>query len=616
LASQSRDRGRRWTIGGGIVVALVTVLAFLPVLSAGFVTWDDDSNFLNNARYRGLGPAQLRWMWTTFHLGHYVPLSWMTLGLDYVVWGMNPAGYHLTSLALHTANAVAFYFVARRILRSSALADGASERNLAIVATFAALVFAIHPLRVESVAWITERRDVLSGLFSSLTLLAYLKSAGGESGRSWYWASVALFAAALLSKATTVTVPAILLILNVYPLARLGGPEGWTSSAAKRIYGELLPFVALSAAASAMAFVALQRVEQLPFAQKIAVSAYSLAFYLEKTAVPSSLAPLYKMPSRIDPAAGMYVGCYLLAIVLTGAAWLQRRRYRGVWLGWIAFIVVMLPMLGIHQNGPQIAADRYTYHASPIIALVAAGALAAALNPAGIASLVLSSTVVLALGTLTWRQSEIWHDSERMWSRVVEVDSTSSVAQTALANVLLRRSDYSGAIAHYQQSLAVNPASPEAHDNLGVALAHEGRYAEAAEQFQLTLRLRPNDYEAENDLGAALAATNDLTRAVEYYQRSLAINPDFADAQVNWGNALIRSGRLDDAIAHYQQAVKLKPDDSDAERNWGVALAQEGKMAAAADHFRRALDINPGDADAKEYLARAVAQLPGSPRKH
>ena len=183
-----------------VLIVLVTVAAFLPTLHNQFVNWDDEENFLDNPHYRGLGWTHLRWMWTT-HLGHYIPLTWMTLGLDYLLWGMNPLGYHLTNLLLHAANAVVFFFVVRRILTLALL--GASERGLALAvsAGFAALVFAIHPLRVESVAWATERRDVLSGLFYLLTILVYLRaSERGERGRGWYWGAVALFACALLSK--------------------------------------------------------------------------------------------------------------------------------------------------------------------------------------------------------------------------------------------------------------------------------------------------------------------------------------------------------------------------------------------------------------------------------
>src|SRR2546426_882330 len=230
-----------------VLITLVTFTAFLPALQNRFVTWDDEKNFLDNPHYRGLGWTQLRWMWTT-HLGHYIPLTWMTLGLDYLLWGMNPLGYHLTNLLLHAANAVVFFFVVRRLLTRALPSPAERGHALTVSAGFASLVFAIHPLRVESVAWVTERRDVLSGLFYLVTILLYLRaSERGERGRGWYWGTVGLFACALLSKAMAVSVPVVLLILDVYPLRRLGGSTGWWSEPARRVYVEKIPFVLLAA---------------------------------------------------------------------------------------------------------------------------------------------------------------------------------------------------------------------------------------------------------------------------------------------------------------------------------------------------------------------------------
>src|SRR5437773_8464299 len=349
-----------------VLIALVTVAAFLPALQNQFVSWDDDENFLDNPHYRGLGWTHLYWMWTT-HLGHYIPLTWMTLGLDYLLWGMNPVGYHLTNLLLHAANAVVFFFVVRRIL---ALAlPGPSERGhaLAVSAGFAALVFAIHPLRVESVAWATERRDVLSGLFYLSAILVYLRACErGERGR-WYWGAVALFGCALLSKSMVVNLPVVLLILDVYPLRRLGGSIGWWSAPARRVYGEKIPFVLLAAAASVIAFMAqfsaqtAASLAQLSVLGRLAVSAYGLSFYLGKLVVPVNLSPLYELPPTVNPGALPFILSYGLVLAITALVLVLRRRVPGLLATWLAYIVVLRPVLGIFQIGLQIAADRYTY---------------------------------------------------------------------------------------------------------------------------------------------------------------------------------------------------------------------------------------------------------------
>ena len=225
IARALPERWLPWLVP--VLIALITFAAFLPALQNQFVNWDDKQNFLENPHYRGLAGAHLRWMWTTLHMGHYAPLTWMTLGLDYLLSGMNPLGYHLTSLLLHTTSAVVFFFLARRLLTLALPRASGRGHALTVSAGFAALVFAIHPLRVESVAWATERRDVLSGLFYLLTLLMYLRACErGAPGRRSYWLSVALFGCALLSKSMAVSLPVVLLILEVYPLRRLGGSLG------------------------------------------------------------------------------------------------------------------------------------------------------------------------------------------------------------------------------------------------------------------------------------------------------------------------------------------------------------------------------------------------------
>src|SRR5438093_8454887 len=322
IAGALPERWLPWLVPG--LIALVTFVAFLPALQNQFVNWDDAENFLENPHYRGLGWTQLRWMWTTFHLGHYIPLTWMTLGLDYRLWGMNPFGYHLTSLLLHAANAVVFFFVVHRILTLALPRPSERGRALAVSAGFAALVFAIHPLRVESVAWVTERRDVLSGLFYLLTILMYLRAcARGARGRGWYWLSVAVFGCALLSKSMVVSLPVVLLILDVYPLRRLGGALAWWSEPARRVYVEKIPFVLLAAAASAVALMAqlshntMVSVVQLSGLGRLALSVYGLSFYLWKPVALVTLSPLYELPPTVNPWAPPFLLSYGLVVAIT-----------------------------------------------------------------------------------------------------------------------------------------------------------------------------------------------------------------------------------------------------------------------------------------------------------
>jgi tetratricopeptide (TPR) repeat protein len=599
-----------------LVVALCTFIAFAPTLGNAWVTWDDDRNFLENLHYRGLDGSHLHWMWTTTLMGHYIPVSWMTLGLDYEIWGMDARGYHLTNLLLHCVNAVLIYFIARRMLRLAApslVADDDPPR-LDWAAGVAALFFAIHPLRVESVAWVTERRDVLSGCFFWAATLTYLRYADdAERGRRWYWITLALYVFAMLSKATSITLPAILLLLNVYPLKRLGGAAGWWTPIARKVYLEILPVGIISLGAIPVTILALAPPNQLTLGAKIAVSAYSLALYLWKTILPIGLSPLYAMPLHVNALEPRFIVSYVAVIVLAFAAWFAWRRRPSVTMALLGFLAVTFPLLGIVQNGPQIAADRYTYHAAPALAVLAGGVVLFALG-SGFSSLVrpISALGLVALGALTWRQSEVWHDPATFWNYVLARDPQSSIAETALGTLLVHSQRYQDAIPHLEHATSLDPTYAEGHDNYGIALSNLGRVDEAIAQFHTAIALAPRNHESHNNLGIALARQDKLQEAIVEYRTALSINPDYADAQTNWGNASLRLGNVDDAIAHYREAVRLRPDVAGPQLNWGVALAQRGRYAEAVEHFRAALTLDPNDADAQNYLQRAT-QLLSSP---
>ncbi len=590
-----------------LAVAAATIVAFLPALQGAFVTWDDDRNFLANPHYRGLSGEQLQWMWTTFHLGHYVPLSWMTLGLDYTIWGMNPVGYHVTSILLHALNAVLLYFLARQLF--SRAAGKASPGRLTLAAAAAALLFALHPLRVESVAWITERRDVLSLAFMLGAVLFYLRWISTGTSRRWvfYSLSIACAAAGLLSKATVMTLPAVLALLNFYPLRRIGGSAGWRTPSARRVYLELVPFALLAAGAVILSVVALDPPPQLSLGNKVVVSAYSLAFYLWKTLAPTDLGPLYQMPWTIVASDPRFIAGLVVAALYATALVISARRNRAVFAALAAFLVLVLPMLGVVQNGPQIAADRYTYHASPALSLLA-GSLLLVASARWLAPLAGAAGLVLALlAALTWNQALVWRDSATLWERVATVDPQSSIAQSSIASLLFDQDRIEEAAAHSVRALELDPGSTSAHTASGMALARTGHAQDAVTEYQRAIELSPLNDQAENDWGIVLAQSGDATEAIRHYQRALFVNPDNAGAQVNWGAALVRLGKFAEAIPHFQESLAIRPGNADAYLNWGVALAREGNYRDAVTQFRAALAINPDHAEARDYLAKASA---------
>ncbi|MEO7085099.1 MAG: tetratricopeptide repeat protein [Gemmatimonadaceae bacterium] len=592
-----------------VFVAAVTIIAFLPVLRAGFVAWDDPQNFLTNPNYRGLGWQQLAWMWTTFHMGHYVPLSWMTLGLDYDLWQMNPAGYHLTNLIIHCANAVLIYALALELLGKDGRETRDSPHGFKAYASaaIAALFFAVHPLRVESVAWITERRDVLSLFFYLASVVAYIRGATPSNSRVWYSLALIFGAFAMLSKATAMTLPAALLLLEIYPLRRLGGAVRWQSVEAKNVLFGLVPFVLLSAAAAALSIAALHpgARAQLTLGAKVAVSAYSIVFYLLKTLIPVRLSPLYPMPLNVDPLSAVFLAAYCTVITVSGVAWLLRKRFPAVSVAWLAFVIITLPMLGVVQNGPQIAADRYTYHSAAVFALLLGAGIFRLPRAAYTATLGVASAIVLTLGTLTWRQTQVWHDSETLWSRVLELEPNSAVAEYGIGQLRVSSGKIDEGIAHYERGIAIDSSYADVYNNLGMALASRNRFDEASKAYARAVIIRPRFDEAYNNWGVALSQKGDIDGASKAFAQALAINPSLADAQFNWGYALLQSGKPAEAAEHFRLSASLRPGDSANYFNWGLALAHQGKLNEAVAKFREALRIDPNDRDTQEYLAKS-----------
>ena len=592
-----RSRSSQWRYAG--VVALVTVAAFMPTLRNEFVNWDDPVNLLRNHRYRGLGWAQLAWMFTAFHMGHYIPVTWLTFGLDYVLWGMKPAGYHLTSLLIHAATAVVFYHVAAHLMRAAAPTRGEREPAVQVGAAVAALGFAIHPLRVESVAWATERRDVLCGLFYLVSVLAYLRGwmAGREArmiARGWYAAALAAAVLALLSKSMAVSLPFVLLILDVYPLRRLpASPARWLRPESRGILVEKVPFFLPAAAAGIAAFVAVGQgakiypLATIGIAARLAIVAYALAFYLWKTLLPVGLAPLYELPLPLVPWSPSFLLSGAVVASMSLAALAVRRRWPGFTAAWAAYVVILLPVSGLFQNGPQIAADRYTYLACLGWALLLGGGVMTAWQAGALSrtrrvgAAVLLGVVILALaglGCLSWVQTSRWRESETLWRHAVEVWP-----------------------------------SVNGHTNLGVALSDKGRSDEAVTHYRRALEMNPRDASAQHNLGAALARQGRREEAIEHYRRALEIDPQHAAAHHNWGVALGRLGQWDEAASHFAQALRIDRYRPETHTAWGIMLGQQGRWDEATQHFASALQLAPGDALALRNLEAARARTSPPP---
>jgi hypothetical protein len=530
------------------LVALLTSAAFLPVLRNDFVLIDDDWTFLANPYYRGLGWTQLEWMWSTTYLAMYRPLTWMTYGTDYVLWALNPFGYHLTSLVLHVLTAVVFYFVMLRLLVFANWERKVELLGPSVSAAIAALVFAIHPLRVEPVAWASARADVLSGLFFVLCILSYLKAAASSDewshSSSWRAVSVACYVLSLLSKPVALGLPLILIVLDVYPLRRLTHVD-W-SLAGRRVWWEKVPFILCALAAAPIALLAKAEAGTVVSLSNVLVALYVPAFYLWKLLVPLGLTQ-YERPLILQLSVWRFlVYCAtvpVMTLVLLGA----RRRWPAGLAVWVCYLVLLVPTLGIVRYGPQIAADRYTYLPSLGWATLAgAGGLACwrawRSRRIGLPGVSLAGAVavaaLLALATLTWKQAQVWHDTERFMNHV----------------------------------LASHPDSFAAHNNLGMALLEHDRLDEAIEHFKRALQLRPDSADVNNNWGVILVRQGGLDEARRYFGRAVELAPQHAGAHGNLGGVLARQGKRDEAIDHLLTALRLNPNLPDAQRNLEAVL--------------------------------------------
>lgn len=588
------------------LVVLLTLAAFLPTLKNGFVNWDDPDIVPENLHIRGLGWTQLRWMFTTFYMGHYQPLSWLSYGMDYLFWGMNPFGYHLTNLLLHATNALLFYFVAVRLLvLGLPNVSSAGRFSLPVSAAFAALFFAVHPLRVESVAWVTERRDVLSALFLLWTVLCYLRADVAARARArWMILVVALYSLSLLSKASGITLPIVLLILDVYPLRGLGGgAEKWFGPGAKRVWLEKTPFfllaitfgiIALMAQQEAGALKPLHRYDVL---SRLAQALFGIAFYLWKTVFPLSLSPLYELPARIGFLDWPFLMSGVVALALSVALYVVRRRWLAGFACWAYYLAVLAPVLGIAQSGPQLVADRYSYLSCLAWAMLAGAGLFYLWNlwrQIFFPVTVVAAVVLVGLGVLTWRQAQVWHDSERLWRHALSIGYESSIVHGNLGEELLGREKLAEAIAHFRRALEIDPNYADAHSNLGSALFAQGELEGAIDHFRRALEIDPAHADAHVNLAVALEKQGALEEALVHFRRGADLNPSDTRIQVKVGISLAARGELEDAKKYLYRAVELNPADAEIRNDLANVLAEAGELKEAIQQFRRALEINPG----------------------
>jgi protein O-mannosyl-transferase len=571
-------RGRRsWDrldIGVAAIVAVVTVAAFLPVLTNGFVEhWDDQTNFLENRSFRGFGWTHVRWAWTTTLMGVYQPLGWMLMELQYLAWGMDPRGYHLASLILHAANAVLFYALIRSLVaRAMPTAEASRTRPaIPVISGLAAAVFAVHPLRVEVVAWVSCQTYLPSAGFALLSVLTYLRSCvDGSIRRGWRLASVVLFIVALGCKAVPVGLPFVLLILDVAVLGRRGA-----GSSPRTLLMEKIPFLVPAIAVAGMAIHAKEilRADEaatggvaMTAAQRAGAAGYSLVYYLEKTAWPSALSAYHFRPDPIEPAAPPFAGRVAAVVVLTAVAFHLRGRCPSIAAGLLSYAILEAPNLGLVPHGLMLVADRYAYVPTMPLFVVAAGGLvrciAGARRPALAALPIVAAGlgVIAVLTSMSLSLCRTWRDSEALWANALTVGSgRDALLENHLGIELYGAGRVREGIVHLRKAVEIDPADADAQGNFGIALLRMGEDGPAIDHMAEAVRLAPGRLGYRHKLGEALARCGRFDEAMVQLREAERLQPGNADVHVTLGNVLVDLRRHDEAIAEFKQAVLIVP---------------------------------------------------------
>jgi Flp pilus assembly protein TadD len=557
-------------------------------MRGGFI-WDDDAYVTNNPLLTA--PDGWQRIWFSAHKqSQFFPLVFTTLRLEYALWGLNPLGYHLVNVLLHAANALLVWTVLRKLAVPGAW--------------LAAALFAFHPVQVESVAWVTELKNTQSTLFYLLTLLMWLRFLGDQSPPRWtcYLLTLLFYVLALLSKTTACTLVAALLLVPWMKGQRIG----WGRAL------QVVPFVVLGVAAGLVSIWWESHLgnyeedvgQSLTWIQRTLIATRALWFYVAKLAWPASLTFSYPHwnVSATEPAAYAWLGgCLVVAFVL----WRWRRTVgRGVIGSVFFFVATLSPLLGfipLYTFRFSYVADHYQYVAS--IGLLALAAAVLNRTPRA-----LPATLLAVLGILTWKQAHIYRNQTVLWQDTLAKNPSSWMAHNNLGLVFKNEGQIAKAIHHYRETIRLKPDYAGAHYNLGIVLFKNGQTDDAMIEFQQAIRLGPNDSRAYYNLAIALERGGQSDEAIRQYQQAIRLNPDYVGARLNLGVAFSHGGRVDEAMTQFQEAVRLAPDDAEARNNLGAVLRAKGRLDDALGQFREAIRLDPAHPLAHANLGSALLE--------
>jgi protein O-mannosyl-transferase len=602
-ARASRDRGAALAVAAGLAVVVLALYA--QTARFEFVTLDDHTFIVDNPPVlHGLTWSGVVWGFTNAD-PNWHPVTWLSHMLDISLFGLQAGPQHLVSAGLHALNAV-LLFLALRFM------TGALWPSALVAA-----LFAVHPMRAESVAWLSERKDVVSGLFWILTLLAYTWYVR-RRGLGRYLLVAASLALGLMAKTMLVSLPLILLLLDVWPLARWR--PSMAAAALRPLIVEKLPLFALAALGSAISVYTQHSLEgmrtmaEVPLGWRLVNAATSYVSYLRKTIWPSDLAGLYPHPALNGTPFTVWpaIGALLLLVVLTAWCVAEARRRPYLLVGWLWFVIALLPVIGLLQIGMQSMADRYLYLPGIGLYIMIAwgGAEVAARWPRSRVPLAAAALLALVAGAaVSWFQIGTWRDSGALYERCVAVTRDNYLAHAGLAVWLRQAGRTDEAAQHFQTALRIRPQEAFTLMQYGTLLQDEGELDEAARYYEEALRYEPGYEQAYTNLGVVRLRQRRLDEAAAALETALQLKPTDALAELNLGEVRLEQKQFDDAGTHFQRALALGLDSAEAHNNLGVVLARQGRVADAASEFEAALRINPAHSGAQRNLAQMQAQL-------
>ena len=612
MSDGTNKRAARWICAALLVLA---VLPYLQTLGYEFVNFDDGPYVAENPLVQqGLTWSNVAWAWTTMSAGNWHPLTWLSHMLDCQIFGLRPGWHHLGNALLHGANTALVFVILRGM-------TGMVWRSALVAA-----LFALHPLHVESVAWIAERKDVLSTLFGLLAIWAYTRYASAPSLMRYGFVAC-FFALSLLSKPMWVTLPFALLLLDVWPLKRFwiegrgqSQPRHQTGTPIQNpklvsLFLEKLPLLVMSAASSVVTFKAqhaggaMAPIDVLPLSQRLANAIIAYCSYLNKTFWPVDLAIIYPLPEQ-TAVAKIVPAIFLLVGITIGVGMLMRKR---PWLavGWLWFLGMLVPVIGLVQVGDQSMADRYTYVPLIGVFIMIAWSLPSmafiAINRGRVvATTAVVALILTALAAVTFAQVQIWKNTTTLFDHAVKVTEGNFMAHNLLAGALGQQGDLIGARDHIEKSLQIRSNYAGARYNLGLIMLHQRDFAKAKEQFNLALQTNQQNPMIWNGLGVANVNLGRTDEAISNYRQALELNSNYAEAFANLGSAFLAQGRFAQATEMCETALRLRPNIADAHASLGVALRNRGRVDESILHSRKALELNPELLDPRLNLGMAL----------